>query len=297
MQNRYINPKSINANIKLQLINDNMIKSSHENYKICPINQSVRFTYKKKYVPRNIDSICKVYVYQNNAVNIANKLCDHGADSLKTIDPNIPIIVQIINKSFNGRNFESTENVYDDHIMLKSNYSFVIKKQYELFENNNNISSIYSFPITFIRDDQYKLTQIQNLFKTGVITIIYEKQNDLIECDQNYCLTSNDFLHLRMYYDTIFQTAISTGHKIIILSVIDNSFDVPINDQIKIFNLCIMIYGHLFKSIIICIPPNESNDIYMHFDEYIIKPQELTKKIDTEYLTRKMEKQLEKSSK
>lgn len=298
-KNQYIDCKTLSSAQKQRCINDNLMKSNSDHYKVCLINSSIKIKYTKDYKPKNINDICRVQVHYDSTVNIAEILSDRGINSLKNINPDdSPVLVQLVNKTFNGRNFESDDIVYDNDIMLRSNFSYVIKKQYDLFEEYQNnspkktISSIYSFPVTFIRNNALKLYSAPELFKTATISIIYDKQNDLIKVDNDYCLTSNDFLHLRMYYDTIFQSAISARHKIIILSLIDESFNVPYNDQIKIFNLCIMLYGHLFKSIIICIPRHESQHVFSHFDEHIIKPQILTNKIEVEYIANKMTERL-----
>jgi hypothetical protein len=293
-----INPKNFDPRIKTQLINQNIFHSGHGNYKICPITGSIKFPYKNNYNPGTIDNLCKVIVHDKHPIEIANSLSDHGLDSLTHRKP-IPAIMYPVGKEFLGTNFESREGIYDENIILRTNYPYIIKKQSDLFnrkDNDNNHFIVYSNPITVIRDQNYNPLQFDNVFKVGIITVCFERKNELItdkitegeKFRENNILTSSDLLNFQIQIETVFQAAICGFHEILILSLFDREFGIPLDDQVLIYNICILKYCHKFKAILICIPSYQGKDIFEYFDQSIVKPHNMTNDIEMKYKAEEM---------
>jgi hypothetical protein len=228
-----------------------------------------------------------------------DSLCDHGLNSLTVIKP-IPAIVYVMGNDFIGTNTESREGVIDETIMLRSNYPYIIKKQPELFNSKEKQRGVvYSNPITVIRDANFNPLHYDSLFKVGVITLCYTKQDELLKQTSkdnntpNEMLSSHDLLMFHMYIENAFQAAICGYHDVLLLQLIGADQQIPINDQIMIYNMCIMKFSHMFKAIIICVPKFEGNDVFEYVDTHITKPQEITKHVDGEMASELMSKRLD----
>jgi hypothetical protein len=295
-----INPNSFDKKIKNNIVNQNIYHSGYGSYKTCPINTSIKFSYKNNCNPGTINEICKVLVHNTHSIDIVDRLSEHGLNKLSSENP-IPAIMYPIAKSFLG-SYEIKDGIYDDNIFLRSNYSYIIKKQNDLFPIRKNNEVIYSNPITIIRDSNYNPLSNDDIFKLGVITLSPELKEDLISMkikngDNTIIkkvLTSKDLLKLQMNIEAVFQVAICGYHNILILNVIPN---IPIEDQVLIYNNSIMKYGHKFKAIMMCIPPYEDIQIYNYFNENIIKPQNLVENINMKYKEEIMATRLENKKK
>ena len=57
-----------------------------------------------------------------------------------------------------------------------------------------------------------------------------------------------------------------------------------------------MKFGHMFKAIIICIPPYEDKGLFEYMDKEILKPQEMTKELDMKYMADNMAKRINQES-
>ena len=288
MQN---NPQTFDPRIKNHVTNQNIYNSSQGNY-VCPISDSIKFSYKNDYNPGPIDNVCKVIVSYKHSLDVANSLTeDFGYDALLYRKP-IPVIIYPMGKEFTGTNFESREGIYDEVLILRTNYAYVIKKQFDLFtfrENEKDV--VYSNPITAIRDDNYVPLSRDKLYKFGVITMccdtkydhITERITDGDTYNDTNVLKANDILQFQIQLEASIQVAICGFHNILILPVFGREFNIPIDEQILVFNLCIMKYGHKFKGIMVCIPPYFDKEIFDIFDSKIIKPQIITSGIETKY--------------
>ena len=161
---------------------------------------------------------------------------------------------------------------------------------------------MYSNPITIIRDSNFGPLHYDSLFKVGVITLCYTKQEELLrrkskEKDTvDEILSSNDLLTFHMYIENAFQAAICGYHEVLLLQLIGADQQIPIDDQIMIYNMCIMKFSHMFKAIIICVPKFESYEVFDYMDKHIVKPQEITKHVDAEMSSELMIKRLNNSN-
>jgi len=197
-------------------------------------------------------------------------------------------------KEFLGSNFESREGIYDENVILRTNYPYVIKKQMDLFplKNDKSYCVVYTNPITVIRDTNYNPLNHDQIFKVGLITTCYERRNNLLTEKEISILSSQDLLNFQMCVENSFQAAICGSHDIIILPLFCKEFGAPIVDQISVFNHTIIKYGHKFKGIMICIPPYEGKDIFEDFDKEILKPNYIVRDIDMKYQAEEMTKRI-----
>lgn len=291
-----INPRTFDSKYKTSVINQNIFHSGHGMYKICPVVNSIRIPYKNSYNPGTINNICKVMVHHKHAIDVADSLSDHGLDSIAAVNKQIPAVMYPMGTAFIGTNIESREGIYDENIVLRTNYPYVIKKQSDIFNvKDDHKMVVYSNPITVIRDQNYLPLSYEKLFKFVVLTVRYNREKDLLSEEKNEkdkkpiaTLTSSDMLNFQMCIENVFQGAICGFHNVILLSIFGRDFGIPIEDQILIYNLCIMKFGHMFKAILLCVPPYEDKGLFEFFNKEIIKPQDLTKDIDMNYMTKNM---------
>lgn len=177
-------PNNFNQKIRNNVIYQNIYHAGHGNYKICHINGSIKFVYKGNYNPGAIDTICKVYVHNKHPIEIVDRFAKHGINNFAAREP-IPMIMYPLGREFLGTNFESREGIYDENVILRTNYAHVVKKQTNIFPIKKDSEVIYSSPITVIRDINYNFLSHDNIFKMGVATICPSTSIDLIEVEQS----------------------------------------------------------------------------------------------------------------
>ena len=98
-------------------------------------------------------------------------------------------------------------------------------------------------------------------------------------------MNAEDFLKTMTIIETVFQTAILGKNKVLLLPLfgLDDNDENPIDDIIQIYNYCILKYSHKFDNIIIYIPEYVPIEAYDLFENSILKPINITKKIDQDY--------------
>jgi len=289
-----MDPKKFDVQNKNITINQNIYQCLKGDY-ICPVYDSIVYNYKKDVELGNIDNICKVIVSYKHSLDILEQVTEKnnkGFDNIKGSDK-IPAVICHFGKTFTGLNFnldsQSKSCIYDENIILRTNYTHIIKKEYDtLMYNKKEDTVIYSNPVTIIRDTSYTFLEKKDVFKTGVITLCYDKNKDLV----NKLLSVSDLMTFKTLVEASFQVAICGDHHILIIPYFTN---IPLEDQTLIFNLCIMKYGHKFKAIMICIPSYEDKHIFQHFDKNIVKPHILTKEIDNKYKSNDFSKKISKN--
>ena len=269
-----INPKTFDNKTKNFLIQQNIYNAGYGDYKLCPVMNPIEFSYKSSCNPGTIDSICNVIVINKHSIDIADTLSEHGLNTLSATKP-IPAIMYPISKKFAGK-FEIRDGIYDENIVLRTNFAYVIKKQNDIFPINKNGIVIYTNPITTIRDSNYEPYNNDTIFKTAIITVSPEIPTDQLDDNNRKLLKANDLLKLQIDIEGVFQTAFCGCHDILILTPLPEEFNIPIDDQILIYNNCILKYGHKFKSIIISIPPYEDTQLFNYFAHNILIPNKLS---------------------
>jgi len=285
-----MNPKDFDTQNKNITINQNLYQCLKGDY-MCPVYDSIVYNYKKDVELGNIDNICKVIVSYKHSIDILEQITEKsnkGFDNISNTNQ-IPSIICHFGKSFTGLNFNSGDGIYDENIILRTNYAHIIKKEYDTISySRKDETVIYSNPVSVIRDMSYTFLDKKDIFKTGIITCCYDRKSELV----NKLLCVSDLLSFRVIIETSFQVAICGDHHILIIPYMTN---VPIEDQILVFNMCIMKYGHKFKGIFISVPSYEDKYIFQQFDKNIVKPHILTKEIDNKYKANEFSKKISKN--
>lgn len=271
------------------IINDNLYRSVHTSHSRVPRAMYKKGTYCNNVNIGGIDSICTVDVIDKHPIEIAEAFTQKKGYNYLTRQQR-PTIVQTIGSDFVGSELDSLKGIRDLQFVLRSNFAGMCKPN-RLDELKHN--ECLFFPIvTVIRDMAGGLINFNELFS---FTLILSEPLSNPEKLSESKFTIKDFFGTLEKIETVFQTAIYNDTKILIFSPygLDDVDDNPPEDIIKIFNFCILKYGHRFQSIIFSMPSAYGKELYEMFDENIIKPNMSTKHIDKEYESRKMHFKLE----
>lgn len=299
MQPVVINPRSIDRQRKDAAINDNILQCGFKIYNMCPWQASMRIRFRKDFNRGNVNSVCKVLVEHKHALDVVGGLVNKGLTEIKS-NNKYPAIINPMFREFTGRNSKSNDATADENILLRTNYSFVVQRQENLFPTSNDSEVVYSAPITVIRDPFYNMIPHEYLYRTGVITVtphdteLLDKIiNDGDRYDKKKVLRTQHLLKLQTQLETAFQVAAMGGHNAVIVSLFDQEYGIPVDDQIMLYNYCIMKYGHFFGAIIFAIPPYQPAELKEYIGENIIKPQRIASDIEmdakADIMTRKFQ--------
>jgi hypothetical protein len=256
------NPKSLNEKMKNKCIQDNLYHSSVGKYKSLPVKKSLKWTY-TNYQHDEIENICNVSVSNQHSLDIALQSSEKCS------------IMYPLGSDFNGLNYETREGIFDENIILRTNYAHVIKKQNELFISKKD-NVIYSDPVYIFRDVEYNPIKLENVGSVAVSTLLYKRNEELIEDkDENEMLSSTELLTLQMNIESVFQLTIVNKINTLIIPVMCGDFGVPIDDQLLLFNMCIMKYGDKINNIIISVPvydDDKTGQLFNYVNAEIVKP-------------------------
>lgn len=297
-----LNPRNINRQQKDATINRNIYLSGYGAYQMCPYRGSMRVKYRKDFNRGQVKTICKVLVKHLHALDIVGSLSNKGLSELKSNNP-YPTIINPMYRDFNGNNSKSDDSSPDENVILRTNFAFVVQRQENLFPVSSDSEIVYTNPITIIRDAYYNQIAHENLYRTGVITVTPQRPElieKMIKDGDRYekikILASKHLFKLQTQLETAFQVAAMGGHNSIVISLFDQEFGIPIDDQIMIYNYCIMKYGHFFNAIIFGIPPYQPEELATYIDENIMKPQRITADVEmtakADIMSQKFEKNL-----
>lgn len=294
-----VNPRNVNRQNKHATINRNIFLSGYGSYQMCPYFQSVRVKYQKDFDRGNAGSICKVLVQHSHPLDIVGTLSNKGLSELKVRKP-YPVIINPMYREFNGKNSKSDDSMADENMILRTNFAFVIQRQEGLFPVSSDSEVVYSNQITVIRDQFYNEIPHEQLYRTGVITITPQRP-DLIEkvthdgdrYEKNKILASKHLLKFQTQMEAAFQVAAKGGHNSVVVTLFDQEYGIPVDDQIMIYNYCILKYGHLFNAIIFGIPPYQPKDLAEYLDEQLTKPQRIAVDVEMRVAEEMMNKTYE----
>lgn len=249
--------------IRKKYITDNMKFCELGPLKNLPLGKSIKNNYNSNFTILDTNSFTDVHIIQNiHPITIAKEYL---------IKNNNPIILNVITNEFNGENIPSSQGMLDDIINVRTNFykSATGLGIYPLKYSD----TIFTPSITVIRNENFEINP-KEFFRINIITascLIEPKlEDDMLNLD-DYILTKETI-------ENIFQTAINSNHDILILNDFGcKTFKMSISDIVDIYNICILNYGSLFKSIIFSINTNDDIDyaIYTYFLKNIIKPQNL----------------------
>lgn len=286
MQPVVFNPRNIERQRKDAAINENILQCGYRAYNMCPWRGSIRYRYRRDFNRMNINSVCKVLVEHNHAIDIVGNLTDKGLSALKS-NSKYPAIIHPMYRDFTGKNAKSNDAAADENVLLRTNYTFVVQRQENLFPISHDTEVVYSAPITVIRDPFYNLIPHENLYRTGIVTItpaeteLIDKQiRDGDRYDKKRVLATKHLLRLQTQLESAFQAAAAGGHNCVIVSLFDQEYGIPVDDQILLYNFCIMKYGHYFSAVIFAVPTYQPAELKEYIDDTIIKPQRIASDIE-----------------
>jgi len=203
-----------------------------------------------------------------------------------------PAVLNIVSKDFSGSNIESLENVRDEVLFLRTNICKALAnpKQYPLKET----TCTYDQVITVIRPKNptypTQFLKYEQIYRIGVITTAPIKVEKKLKGDR---MTHEDFVKTHTTIQAVFQFAIANQHRILILQPFGHEEDNnPIEDIIKIYNYCILKYGHCFQKIIVAVPQYYANNIFELYKSKIVIPSVLVQEVDLKYDTMGAEESL-----
>uniref|UniRef100_A0A6C0E9D6 Macro domain-containing protein n=1 Tax=viral metagenome TaxID=1070528 RepID=A0A6C0E9D6_9ZZZZ len=263
---------------KSSLINQNIHASKYGQYKECKTARPIKCFGMRDFNAGPINSVCEVQVFNAHSIDVASNYCAHGFNA-GYINFLNPCCVCVVGREFCASNYPASEGIRDDIFNLRTNLNATTDfvNPYPIKDNE----SVYNPFLTVIRNINMDPLNYQSIFKFGLIVSSPINKPVLLSDDK---MSSTDFLHTLENIKTIFQTAINAKHNVLILPPYGHvEDDVPQEDIIKIYNSCIFEYGHKFKIIAIAIPPWDGKNLYELYNNGIVRPQMLVKKIDDKY--------------
>ena len=270
----------MNNNQKKQfqlLIRENNYASRFGTYKHIGTPRGERNIYCNNVYTGQINNICTVNVINTSHYELLENLVEE-----KGIFNKFKILlVQTIGDKFMNSSTDSLDGLRDMQFMLRTNFPGIHSsdQRKEIAE----LECVYYPTITNIRNPDFTPCDNTQIFEFSMILAIPLSEHTLINNDK--MLSKKDFILSLQKLETIFQSAIVKRHDKLIFCPygIDEIDGIPPDDIIKLFNSCILKYGHKFSNIILSIPPQYGKNTFEKFDTNIIKPQELTNDIDEKY--------------
>jgi len=255
---------------KETLINQNISQSKFGMYKMCLTGPCIKTQFNQNFHIGETNNICEVEVINMHAIDVIKDYCQHGLNAGFKDGWINPVTMCTIGDDFIGSNYSQSEGIRDDTFNIRTNYNCITINNNPFPLKNNEC--VYNRFITVIRDNNLQpITNTNFLYRFAVISIAPINKPELL--DENK-MKSNDFIKTLCLVETLFQTAISGSHNVLILAPFGNTEDnVPQEDIVKIYNSCIFKYGHRFNKIIIAVPIWHGTYVFDLFNNEIIRPQ------------------------
>jgi hypothetical protein len=239
-----------------------------------------------------IDNICDVSVVYEHSIDVAEKYAEIGVNNYSKMNNLNPVIVNVVGRDFTGSNYESCSEMRDETINIRTSLCFH-KTKGNIFPLKEEQCAYTNLAIVIRPKNHYlmgnqQFLNWQNAFRVGIITSSPIKHDSTTKK-----LPIKSYLPTLANIETIFQCAIAMSHFVLILCPYGHTSEDnnPVDDIIKLYNFCIMKYGHKFKHIIIAVPPHYPKQIFEMYSEKITKPHDIVKEIDDKYT--KIESDLE----
>lgn len=253
---------------KQTLINQNLAQTKFGMYSNCVTGNCIKNQFNQNFNIDEVNNICEVEVVNMHAVDAILPFC------IRSLNPQIgqfnPVTMCVVGDDFIGSNYPQSEGIRDDTFNIRTNFNVITRysNPFPLKES----SCVYNRFITVIREMNLNpITDLNLLYRFGLISIAPLHKPKLL--DENR-MCSTDYIKILETIETLFQTAISGNHNVLVLTAFGNTTDdVPQEDIVKIYNHCIFKYGHRFKKIIVAIPIWYGNYLFDLFDNEIIRPQ------------------------
>lgn len=248
--------------------------------------------------------LCEVSVEYDHSLDVAEKYACKGTE-YNMVNPFMsnqlyPVIINVVGREFCGSNLEINEEMRDELINIRTTFSNTLDKNSQFPLKNEE--STYLKIVNVIRPSYPMMNgsnmflQINKTFGLGMITICPIETKKLLSGKTFFDgkMYANDFIETITAVECIFQQANFKKHQVLILPPFGNNEhdNNPVDDIIKIYNYCILKYGHLFKKIIIAVPKYYPKEIFNRYNKGIIKPNELVTDIDKKYEKEEIKKQV-----
>lgn len=276
--NQVFNPAKVDKSSKRTLINNNISQARVGWFQKFSKCDSLSIPY-SPCDPGKTDNICDVKVIYEHALDVAKNYAEVDAQTFTKTNKMNPAVLNVVGKEFTGDNFESSEEMRDEMMNIRTTFCanpvkaniFPIKEQH----------CVHTPYVNVIRPkDPRSVFSWKLCYRVGFITACPIPQ----ESSSVKKFSSSDFVKTCTIIENIFQVAIGLNHQVLILTPFGHEEDNnPIEDIIKIYNFCIMKYGHKLKSVIVAIPPYYPKNLFSLYSQGIIKPNELVQEVDNKY--------------
>jgi hypothetical protein len=221
-----------------------------------PIKYVYNYFFEERMKNTQFDKFAVVDVVMSDPLTIAKQFVENGMH---------PVILSTIDLKFDGIHVETSDKIYDDTLLFRSNYYRTLHSS-DIFPINEH-DALYTQYLFAIRDSN--MNTFNNGFYFSVITTTLTKQTELYE--QN--LSSSNFLSTIQKIKTVFQLAYVNNHDVLILPLFGLDANYPIDNIVTIYNNCILEFGHLFKFIVISVPNQvQMQEMYLTVANNIVKP-------------------------
>lgn len=235
--------------IKKSIVGQNMYLCNHGELKELPMLKSLKAFYNPEMKLDPPINYCKLEVRPTHPLTIAKEFVSKGMK---------PIIANIVTSEFNGECIETSAEMLDDIINMRTNYYKTLANSMELFPLENG-EVTYAPLVYVIRDENMQLQKKPYLYRMGVLTGSLTTNPLILGNSMNF----NDYCKCFETINAIFQVG-STNHDVLILSDFGSKEGIPVCDIIDIYNSCILKYGHMYKYIIIGINILSKADMYIY---------------------------------
>lgn len=257
----------------------------------------VLFAYCRDFPVSKPNHLCEVSVEYDHCLDVAEKYATRGFDYNVTSQMN-PVVVNVVGRDFNGSNLEISEEMRDELINMRTtfNNTFDNYSQFPLKKDECTYLKIVNVIRPSYPHNSHPFIPLNDVFRIGLITIAPINTQTLLNGKTilDGKMLPNDLLNTLITIECIFQCAIWKQHPVLILPPFGNDEEDnnPVDDIIKIYNYCILKYGHMFKKIIVAVPKYYPKDVYIRYKKDIIKPIELVLDIDKKYEKEEVQKQI-----
>lgn len=299
MQQIIFNPFNLQQQQKRILANQAIAATKIHSYKMLPKYKSIKYEYfsTDKFHLSQLMNLCEVEVVNEHILDAVEQYALKGIEILinkpQLFNSSLlPVVVNVVSRDFKGMNLEKCEDMRDDIVLLRTTYCNTISNEtkYPLKDNE----CMYSLLVSVIRNKNPLVNptflQFNDIYSMSVITVSPIKTETTLDEDK---MLVQDYLNTLTTIETIFQTAIHRNHQILILPPFGLYLDKnPIDDVIKIINLCIIKYCSAFKKIIIAIPPFYPKTVFDNFNQNIIRLQDIYDDVDTKWENEDMKNSL-----
>jgi hypothetical protein len=283
-------PNKIDPRYKRTWISENLSQCKVGFYKNFTKYEHMPFGYVNCDV-QEPDNICDVRVVHEHSLDVAEIFANKGSTNFTKQNNLNPVILNIVGKDFMASSFESSEDMRDEIINIRTGFC-VCPTRSNIFPIKEN-QCVYTPLVPVIRPKDPRVgtrfLPYNVMYRTAIITACPIKHEE-----ERSKLSSQNLIKTLATIECIFQCAIANNHQVLILPPFGHEEDNnPIDDIIKIYNFCIMKYSHKFKHIIFAVPPHYPDAIYEIYTEGIISPSNLVKSIDDKYQNISIKKTME----